>query len=95
MAGGEIDVQVSAMFDDVAEVEECNRARANQLLAAGYRLIHVQMISYEQERRNSGAAGTFVRHDVRYVIARNSLQEPFPPREPRPAKAPDAAEASA
>lgn len=80
-------------FSWVIEVEECGTRRANQLLAAGYRIIDTAQKSWEQTRRvhGEGLNQTFIAHDMRFFIGRSVDQPPFPAREAREQREPVAA----
>ncbi len=72
---------MNELLSEVIEIEECGTQRANQLLAAGYTLLQTGSKSWEANRRSPapGAGPTFIRHDIRYVIARLEGKPAFPP----------------
>ncbi|HEY8768732.1 MAG TPA: hypothetical protein VIP09_15985 [Dehalococcoidia bacterium] len=71
----------------IVQLEECPAWRANELLAAGYKLLGFMSRTTEQDRRVKPdaqvLAQTFIRHDFGYIVGRTAAQEPFPARKPR------------
>ena len=62
-------------LSEIVAIEECNQFRANQLLTAGYTLLHVGIVP--------GSGETFIRHQAIYVIGRLEGAPDFPARLPR------------